>query len=88
MTPTGLPGASELRGASWTAAGSAAPRRFRTGNGVQKLAARACVRTAWNVYWPGKTNVLISNWVVDCERLTAFGFTDTPVSLYDPAIGE
>jgi hypothetical protein len=36
--------ASELRGASWTAAGSEAPRRFRAGDDPQTLAAPAGVR--------------------------------------------
>jgi hypothetical protein len=37
-TRTDLPGASEWRGASWTAAGSEAPRRFRADTGPKKTA--------------------------------------------------
>ena len=37
-TRTESPGALELRNASWTAAGSVAPRRFRAGTGLQKSA--------------------------------------------------
>jgi hypothetical protein len=36
--------ASSLRGASWTAAGSTAPRRFRAGDGAHTFPARACGR--------------------------------------------
>jgi len=39
QTRTDLPGASPLRGTSWTAAGSVAPRRFRAGDDAQTLAA-------------------------------------------------
>jgi hypothetical protein len=87
-TRTEFLAASELRGASWTAAGSKAPRRFRAPKGAQKLAARMCVRTAWNVYYAKNSEPLSRHGTVHRERFTAFGFTETRIPIYDPAVVE